>query len=129
MILFEIKKEGGVPIEHKVIRRSLKNLGLVKYYGCVNDIVIKLNGINKPKISYDVYNELCEIFIKIEEVYEVCKPKNRKSFISYPYIFYKCVEIIGHNELKVLVRLHKDTLSKLDIIWKKIMEELDYKMI
>jgi hypothetical protein len=50
----------------------------------------------------------------------------RANFLSYPYLFYKFVELLGLEDYKKYVELLKsdEKLKTQDVYWKKLMNEL-----
>ncbi len=58
-------------------------------------------------------------------------PKDRKNFLSYSYVLYKFFQILGLNEYLKFFPLLKsrEKLYVQDQIWKKICEDLNYKVI
>ena len=97
-------------------------LGLNKYYENVHKIIYKLTGIQPVVFPIEVEEQLCSMFMKIEEPFENNRPKERRNLISYPYVLYKLCQLLGYTEYLKYFNLLKSTskLFEQDKIWKKI---------
>ena len=110
--------------EH-LIKKFLKNyihLGFNKYYENVYKILYKLTGIPPVIFPIAVEEQLCNMFMKIEEPFENNRPKHRLNLISYPYVLYKLCQLLGYNDYLKYFTLLKSTdkLFEQDKTWKKI---------
>ena len=133
-ILNEIKKEKIVDtkkITYSKMREILKRLRINKYYEHINYIINRINGIPTPQFSPELEEKLCSMFRDIQGPFLKHCPKDRKNFLSYSYVLYKFFQILGLNEYLKFFPLLKsrEKLYVQDQIWKKICEELDYKVI
>jgi len=133
-ILNEIKKEkinDTRNITYNKMREILKRLRINKYYEHINYIINRINGIPTPQFSAELEDKLCSMFRDIQAPFLKHCPKDRKNFLSYSYVLYKFFQILGLNEYLKFFPLLKsrEKLYAQDQIWKKICEELDYKII
>jgi hypothetical protein len=133
-ILNEIKKEKIVDtkkITYSKMREILKRLRINKYYEHINYIINRINGIPTPQFSPELEEKLCSMFRDIQGPFLKHCPKDRKNFLSYSYVLYKFFQILGLNEYLKFFPLLKsrEKLYIQDQIWKKICEELNYKII
>jgi hypothetical protein len=133
-ILNEIKKEKIVDtkkITYSKMREILKRLRINKYYEHINYIINRINGIPTPQFSAELEEKLCSMFRDIQGPFLKHCPKDRKNFLSYSYVLYKFFQILGLNEYLKFFPLLKsrEKLYIQDQIWKKICEELNYKII
>jgi hypothetical protein len=133
-ILNEIKKEKIVDtkrITYTKMREILKRLRINKYYEHINYIINRINGIPTPQFSTELEEKLCAMFKDIQGPFLKHCPKDRKNFLSYSYVLYKFFQILGLNEYLKFFPLLKsrEKLYVQDQIWKKICEELNYKVI
>ena len=71
------------------------------------------------------------MFHAIQAPFEKHKPANRKNFLSYSFVLYKMVELLGHDEYLPCFPLlkSKEKLYIQDRIWEKICEELRWEFI
>jgi len=133
-ILNEIKKEKIIDtkkITYNKMREILKRLRINKYYEHINYIINRINGIPTPQFSTELEEKLCNMFRDIQGPFLKHCPKDRKNFLSYSYVLYKFFQILGLNEYLKFFPLLKsrEKLYVQDQIWKKICEELNYKII
>ena len=133
-ILNEIKKEKIMDtkkITYSKMREILKRLRINKYYEHINYIINRINGIPTPQFSTELEEKLCSMFKDIQAPFLKHCPKDRKNFLSYSYVLYKFFQILGLNEYLKFFPLLKsrEKLYVQDQIWKKICEELNYKVI
>jgi hypothetical protein len=133
-ILNEIKKEKIMDtkkITYSKMREILKRLRINKYYEHINYIINRINGIPTPQFSTELEEKLCSMFKDIQGPFLKHCPKDRKNFLSYSYVLYKFFQILGLNEYLKFFPLLKsrEKLYVQDQIWKKICEELNYKVI
>jgi hypothetical protein len=133
-ILSEIKKEkinDTKNITYNKMREILKRLRINKYYEHINYIINRINGIPTPQFSAELEEKLCSMFRDIQGPFLKHCPKDRKNFLSYSYVLYKFFQILGLNEYLKFFPLLKsrEKLYIQDQIWKKICEELNYKII
>jgi ribosomal protein S27AE len=133
-ILNEIKKEKIMDtkkITYSKMREILKRLRINKYYEHINYIINRINGIPTPQFSTELEEKLCSMFRDIQGPFLKHCPKDRKNFLSYSYVLYKFFQILGLNEYLKFFPLLKsrEKLYVQDQIWKKICEDLNYKII
>jgi hypothetical protein len=133
-ILNEIKKEkinDTKNITYNKMREILKRLRINKYYEHINYIINRINGIPTPQFSPELEDKLCNMFRDIQAPFLKHCPKERKNFLSYSYVLYKFFQILELNEYLKFFQLLKsrEKLYAQDQIWKKICEELNYKVI
>jgi len=111
-------------ITQEKVKVYLKKLGFNRYYEHTRQLTNILSGTPPPIISNELYDKILNMFIDIQEPFELCCPKNRKNFFSYNYILYKFCELLDQKEHMRLFPLLKsrEKLYQQDCIWKKICE-------
>lgn len=135
VILTEFKKEKKDNLKtltkSQVKKYLLKysHLDYNKYCENINQIICHLNGIQPVIMTPEVEEQLCNMFIKIQEPFEKHCPSDRSSFLSYSYIIYKFCQLLGYYQYLPHLKLlkSKDKIRQQDKIWKKICEELGWK--
>jgi hypothetical protein len=133
-ILCEIKKEGlnnmcSLTIEK--VRGYLKKLRLNKYYEHIPHIIYSLNGMGTPRLTNETEEKLRYMFKQIQDIFDQVCPNDRTNFLSYSYLLYKMLELLGEDEHKKYFRLHKnrEKIYNHDCIWKKICKILGWSFI
>ncbi len=106
----------------------LKKLGYNKLYEHIPFILNKLINVNPPKIDKETEDTFIEMFTKIQEPWEIYKPKGRKNFLSYPYILYKFSELLERDDLLgFFPMLQPQKLMEQDTIWQKFCKHLKWE--
>lgn len=133
-IAIEIKKERITNLDalsRKKVREYLKKLDYNKYYEHTSYIMMRLTGKQPPQIPPDIEEKLRQMFKDIQEPFAKVCPKNRRNFLSYSYVLYKFLELLGEDKLKHEFSLLKsrEKLHQQDIIWKGICKINSYHFI
>lgn len=127
-ILKEINKRNIIKLNYDNIRNILKVVGGSKYYDMIPSIIYKISGKKPMVLAPEIQEKLKTMFKQIQEPWEKHKMiiKDRKSSASYKYIFYKFFELLDLHEYLSFFPLLKsrEKRHKLDVIWKKIIEEV-----
>lgn len=114
-------------IQHQFIKMCLRKLGYQKYYECIPNIKSKLTGERPVVIEKEDAEKLKNMFQQIQEPFEKYKyllGENRTSFIGYPYVFYKLVELCGLfdilQHLELSCKKSPLKLQGYDKVWSEI---------
>ena len=106
----------------------LKKLGYNKLYEHIPFIINKITGIMPPKIDRNIEDKFIEMFTIIQEPWELFKPKDRKNFLSYPYVLYKFSELLEKDDLlNYFPMLQPQKLMEQDLIWQKFCKHLKWE--
>jgi hypothetical protein len=114
-------------VSNDKIRKVLKSMRLRKYYDNVPQIRYLVTGIPPPQMT-PYQEERCRLrFLVIQQPFNKHRPKDRKNFLSYPFVLYKICEIEGWKQFLPCFRLPKgdDKRKQQDDIWEKICNEVD----
>lgn len=133
-LILEIKKEritNLATLTPLKIRKYLKKLKLNKFYEHVPHILYRINGVPPPVLSKQLEEKLRLMFKDIQSPFREVKPKKRKNFLSYSYVLYKFLELLGFDEYKEYFPLLKDRekLYETDTIWSKLTAKLGWQFI
>jgi hypothetical protein len=134
MILVELHKihfTNLAELDHHLIRKILKKLGLSKYYENIFHIIYRLNGLQPPTLSRETEEQLLCYFKQIEDPFRLYKKKNRKNILRYSFILYKLCELLDLDSFLPCFRLLKNRskLMEQDAVWKMICEHLQWEFI
>ena len=135
IILLELKKEKRNDLStltQERVKRYLKkyiHLGYNKYYENINQIICRLNGLQTFTMTPEIEEQLCNMFMKIQEPFEKYCPSERTNFLSYAYVIYKFCQILHYDEYLPYFNLlkSKDKLRQQDDIWKHMCNDLGWK--
>ena len=113
-------------VDTKLMKKILKDLGQNKYYEHSRLIISKVFNYPLTTLSSETIDNLITMFTVLQKPFEDNKG-TRKSFLSYPYVFYKLFELLDLNEYMENHDLlkNRDKLIKQEIIWKRMMTELE----
>lgn len=115
-------------ITRTIIQKILKKIGHTKLYKHIPLIQYKITGKNAIMFNNEQTDKIIKMFLEIQEPWELYKPRNRKSFISYPYFINKACQLLEIDNIK-LPLLDFDNLIELDKSWKKICQHLKWQYI
>lgn len=128
----QIKKERITldKLTNEKTKDILKHLGYNKYYEHIPFIKEKL-GIKPPRMTVELENKLCNLFIELQKPYSKYCPNSRVNFLNYYFALYKLCELLGYDEYLPYFYMLKDPIKRMeqDIIWKKICKELKWEFI
>lgn len=115
---------------HKV-REILKTLKLRKYYEHVQLITCKITGRAPPRMTPEMEEKIKVCFLAASSAFQRHCPPDRKNMISYQLVLLKLCELLGYHDFVPYFMLlkGKDKLSRMDSIWEKICEDLDWTYI
>lgn len=116
------------------VREYLRKLRLNKWYEHKHAICNALNGAPAPRLPAALEARLKTMFTEIQQPFDrwvkIVAPE-RKNFLSYSYVLYKMVQLLGEDEYLEYFPLlkSKEKLYKMDCIWKKICGDLGWEFI
>lgn len=130
----ELKKERYLntkTLKASKVRDILKKLNLTKYYEHCPYITNRITGKPAPEINDELQEKLRNMFRQIQGPWNRHCPPGRSNFFSYPYIFYKFLQLLSHDEFLPYFRLLKsrEKLQEHDEVWKKICGDLKWEFI
>jgi hypothetical protein len=132
-IIIELNKKKNLnkkKISRNMMQIILKNLGYSNLYKHIPFIINKVSGIHAPSLSKSVQDKLLKMFEEIQEPWKIYKPKDRKNFISYPYILTKFCELLELEDLTYYFpQLDYPNLVVPDQVWEKICNHLHWEFI
>jgi hypothetical protein len=111
-------------------KQILKNLGYNKYYEHISFIKEKL-GIFPPRMTVELEQKLCNLFMEIQKPYSKYCPVDRVNFLNYYYVLYKLCELLREDKYLPYFYMLKDPekRNEQDEIWKNICKDLQWEFI
>lgn len=116
-------------ITTKKVREVLKLHKLRRCYEHCPQIVSRITGRKAPCLPPEAA-ELCRLmFTAVQVPFARHCPPDRKNMLSYSFVLSKMLYILGYDDLCDTLTMLKgrDKLLKMDSMWKKITEELDWE--
>ena len=83
-----------IPILECILKRNK----MIKYKNSIYFIYFKLCGLPIPHITTKEYNMILNMFNVVSNIYDKYKPKDRKSFLSYPFVLKQILIVLGKND-------------------------------
>jgi ribosomal protein L37AE/L43A len=115
-------------ITQKRVRASLRKLRLRKAYDHVAQVTARLSGRRPPQLSREVEEQLRNMFLQMQPVFQKHAPSSRTNFLSYSYVLYRCFQILGRHDMLEGITLLKgrDKLEANDLIFRNMCEDLGW---
>lgn len=131
-LLEQVKSEIGTKTGVTEIKRALRKLKQTKYVENAHSINFALTGQQPPYIKREIQDKMMKMFKQIVRVWDSLATKDstkgRQSFLSYYYVIYKLLDLMGQQELLPKVPLLRTTvrIRNHDTIWAQICDELGW---
>jgi Zn ribbon nucleic-acid-binding protein len=134
LIISEIKKQkitNPVDLNKKRMRTILKKLELNQYFEHIPFIINRLTELPPPTITRDSEEKLKSMFKEIQKPFKMYRPKQRKNFLNYNYVFHKFFELLEMDQFLPHFPLLKSAskLREQDELWEKICKYLKWEFI
>ena len=113
------------------MKQILKKLGHNNLYEHIPYIINKLTGLPPPTIDRHIEMKFIDMFSKIQDPWEIHKPKDRKNFLSYSYVLHKFCQLLELDHLLISFPLLKSVknLKEQEEVWEKICKDLKWEFI
>jgi hypothetical protein len=110
------------------IKRVLRKLKLTKYVENAYSSTFALTGQQPPYIKREIQDKIIRMFKQIVRVWDSISTDDRQSFLSYYYVIYKLLDLMGQEELLPQACLLRTPLriKSHDKIWVQICDELGW---
>ena len=121
-----IRNPEGITL--KRVREVLRRLKLRKAYDHVVQITARLSGVPPQRVTANTEEKLRMMFLRMQPAFERHAPKNRTNFLSYPYVLYRCFQILKLDHMLDCLSLLKgrEKLELNDAIFKKMCVDLGW---
>ena len=115
-------------ITAKRVRDTLRKLKLRKAYDHVAQVTARISGAKPLRIPPATEEQLKNMFLQMQSAFQRHAPKTRTNFLSYPYVLYRCFQILGLTHMLDGLSLLKsrDKLEANDAIFRKMCVDLGW---
>ena len=129
-ILYE-QRLAADDISPEKVRAALKQLKQRRFYENTQLIYSLITGKTPPRFTSSQEELLRNMFLSIQAPFDKHCPPERKNFLSYSFVLFKFVELLGLDSFKSNFSLlkGKDKLFKQDVIWRGICADLNWEFI
>lgn len=133
-VAVELKKHcvlDAATVRASQVKTVLKKMRLSKYYEHVPYIMSRLKGAPEDRMPPGLERKLRAMFQCIQVPFVAHSPASRKNFLSYGYVLYKFVQLLGEERYmrKVSLLKSRDKLRAQDAIWRNICRDLDWEFV
>lgn len=133
-VALELKKHcvlDAAAVRSSQVKTVLKKMRLSKYYEHVPYIMSRLRGAPEDRMPPELERKLRAMFQCIQIPFVAHSPATRKNFLSYGYVLYKFVQLLGEERYmrKVSLLKSRDKLRAQDAIWRDICRDLDWEFV
>jgi hypothetical protein len=130
-IEFKKNQKQSQDLTPKFVKSCLRKLGFTKYYEHAEYIIHHFNGLPPPVLTVETEEEYRDMFREIQIPFALCKPPDRKNFLSYSYIFHQFSMLNGQDHLLEHFPLLKSRPKRKiqDDIWKNMCKLLRWQFI
>ena len=117
-----------IPLTIPILEYIFKRNKMMKYKNSIYFIYFKLSGVPLPYITTKEYNMMLKVFDVVSTIYDKCKPKDRKSFLSYPFALKQILIVLGENDYaKYIPQLKTHSKQKeLERVWELITKDPEW---
>ena len=117
-----------IPLTISILECILKRNKMMKYKNSIYFIFFKLKSQPLPYITITEKDMMLNMFNVVSNIYDEYKPKDRKSFLSYPFVLKKLLIMLGKVEYaKYIPKLKTNSKQKeLERIWELITKDPEW---
>ena len=117
-----------IPITIPILECILKRNKMMKYKNSIYFIYFKLKSQPLPYITITEKYMMLNMFNVVSNIYDKYKPKDRKSFLSYPFVLKQILIVLGKNDYaKYIPQLKTNSKQKeLERIWELITKDPEW---
>ena len=87
-----------IPLTIPILECILKRNKMIKYKNSIYFIFFKLKSQPLPYITITEKDMMLNMFNIVSNIYDKYKPKDRKSFLSYPFVLKKLLIVLGKDD-------------------------------
>ena len=119
-----------IPITIPILECILKRNELTMYKCSIYFIYFKLSGVPFPHIDTKEYNTMLKVFDVVDTIYDKYKPKGRKSFLNYSFVFKQILIMRGMGQYaKYIPKLKTHSKRKeLKRVWELITKDPEWSV-
>ena len=117
-----------IPLRIPILECILKRNKMIKYKNSIYFIFFKLKSQPLPYITITEKDMMLNMFNVVSNIYDKYKPKDRKSFLSYPFALKQILIVLGKNDYaKYIPPLKTNSKQKeLERVWELITKDPEW---
>ena len=117
-----------IPLTIPILECILKRNKMMKYKSSIYFIYFKLKSQPLPYITITEKDMMLNMFNVVSNIYDKCKPNDRKSFLNYSFVLKQILIVLGKNDYaKYIPQLKtKSKQKELERIWELITKDPEW---
>ena len=117
-----------IPLMIPILECILKRNKMIKYKNSIYFIFFKLKSQPLPYITITEKDMMLNMFNVVSNIYDKYKPKDRKSFLSYPFVLKQILIVLGKDDYaKYIPPLKTNSKQKeLERVWELITKDPEW---
>ena len=117
-----------IPLTILILECILKRNKMMKYKNSIYFIFFKLKSQPLPYITITEKDMMLNMFNVVSNIYDKYKPKDRKSFLGYPFVLKQILIVLGKDDYtKYIPQLKiKSRQKELERIWELITKDPEW---
>ena len=117
-----------IPLTIPILECIVKRNKMMKYKNSIYFIYFKLKSQPLPYITITEKDMMLNMFNVVSNIYDKCKPNDRKSFLNYSFVLKQILIVLGKNDYaKYIPQLKtKSKQKELERIWELITKDPEW---
>jgi hypothetical protein len=115
----------------KLVNQTVRALKIPKYYDHAMQIYCHISGDDPIRLDPQTEERIRLMFMRIQQPFIKHHPPGRKNFLSYPYVVFKMLQLLGSVNVLPYVSLLKGevVLMQQEDTWEKICNDVGWRFI
>jgi hypothetical protein len=118
-------------VSFRSVNQTVRALKIPKYYDHAMQIYCQISGADPIRLDPQTEERIRLMFMRIQQPFIKHHPPGRKNFLSYPYVVFKMLQLLGSVDVLPYVSLLKGevVLMQQEETWEKICNDVGWKFI
>jgi hypothetical protein len=119
------------PLSFRIVNQTVRALKIPKYYDHAMQIYCNISGDDPIRLDPQTEERIRLMFMRIQQPFVKHHPPGRKNFLSYPYVVFKMLQLLGSVNVLPYVSLLKGevVLMQQEDTWEKICNDVGWRFI
>ena len=115
----------------RTVNQTVRALKIPKYYDHAMQIYCQISGSDPIRLDPQTEERIRLMFMRIQQPFIKHHPPGRKNFLSYPYVVFKMLQLLGSVDVLPYVSLLKGevVLMQQEDTWQKICNDVGWRFI
>ncbi len=121
----------GQEVSFRTVNQTVRALKIPKFYDHAMQIYCQISGSEPIRLTPQIEERIRLMFMRIQQPFIKHHPPGRKNFLSYPYVVFKMLQLLGSVDVLPYVSLLKGevVLMQQEETWEKICNDVGWKFI